>query len=318
MNAVQPGAVLNPAATPTWDPAGYPKLAHLFGRLPEVAVFRKFGPLNMMTLLSLQAKLVMLEADLWKICYEDQRSTHKPDEILWKSLAEIHSEAAPGNIRAQKLRIIQETLKEYRKSLSPPFQNWYLMMLDEQLLVFSNVSKLSSPRRDQVRFLQNWLEGAQEGMNFLRGRERFTWNNKYEFDLVVPVSSRPWVHPTLIELMHWVKKKMWFNLCLMWKGTPRPKKTPPRPDFFDVEEGKLGRAEDFDKKGFPRFMAFVWRLAVLLTSSMIPVLAVLVLYYIPQTINRIGAAIGMTAFAALFLRFFTSASIKEIFGATAA
>lgn len=112
MGTAQPGDDVN-AAVATWDPEGYPKLAHLLGRLPEAVVLRRFAPLNMMTLLSLQAKLVMLDADLWNTCYEDQESTDISVEGYWKSFLEIHSEMAPGNARAQKLKTIQETLKEY-------------------------------------------------------------------------------------------------------------------------------------------------------------------------------------------------------------
>ena len=176
---------------------------------------------------------------------------------------------------------------------------------DELLLLSTRVCELEHPRRDQTRFLQNWLKGEQEGKNFLKLKERFTWNNKYDFDFVVPLKSRSWLHPKIVELFHWLKKPS------------QPKKLQ-KIDFFDVEVGKLGRVEDFESKRGTRLAIVMWRLGVVLIATMLPIFAVLVLYYIPKTVNRIGAAVGMTAFAAIFLRFFTSASVKEIFGATAA
>ena len=184
------------------------------------------------------------------------------------------------------------------------------------MLLFSRVSELEHPRRDQIRFLQAWLEGEQEGKNYLRNSERFTWDDKYDFDLAVPAKSRTWVHPKLIELGHRIKKRFKRLVWRMQKVQLPVKQK--NVDFYDVEVEKLGRVKDFESKSTVRGLSMVWKLVVVLIASMLPVLAVLVLFYIPKTTHRIGAAVGMTAFAAIFLRLFTSASVKEIFGATAA
>ena len=117
-----------PLTLPSWEPEGYPKLAHLLGRLPEAVVLRRFGPLHAMTLLSLQAELATLETDLWETCHDDQTAAGDPArEEYWKSFLKIHSKQSPGDQqRAQKLKTIQDTLKEYCRRSSLLFASCQL------------------------------------------------------------------------------------------------------------------------------------------------------------------------------------------------
>ena len=57
-----------------FKPRGYHKLASLMGPNPDVAIFRRFGALNMLNLMSLQVELVDLEAQLSDIAREDDTS----------------------------------------------------------------------------------------------------------------------------------------------------------------------------------------------------------------------------------------------------
>ena len=53
---------------------GYAKLARFIARFPETAIFRKFGLLNMINLLRLQAELHDLEQQLEDVWAEDRDS----------------------------------------------------------------------------------------------------------------------------------------------------------------------------------------------------------------------------------------------------
>jgi hypothetical protein len=53
---------------------GYPKLAKIMSLSPETAIFRRFGELNMLNLLRLQAELHDLEHQLQEIRGEDALS----------------------------------------------------------------------------------------------------------------------------------------------------------------------------------------------------------------------------------------------------
>lgn len=289
----------------TWNPQGHARLAHLLGCWPQAAIFRRFGPLSVMTLLRLQARLSVLNEEIWTTCCLDQRSPEQSSQELWNSFAKLQS-LPPDDERAKKLIEVQDTLKEYCRFSIPSVRDMLTYRPDELLSLWSQVSQLQQPERHQVRFLQKWLEGPQEGGNYLRGRERFTWKDYFQYDFVVPIQSRSWLNPNLVEFVHWLKR--------MWS----PAKTGAKADFLDVEFGSLGRMEDVDARPSARSFRFVWRLAMVLIASVLPMLAILVLYHIKSTENRIGAGSAMTALIALLLRFFISASLKEVFAATSA
>ena len=185
------------------------------------------------------------------------------------------------------------------------------------ILLFSRISELKHPRRDQTRFLQQWLRGREEGKNFLRFPERFIWDNKHEWDLLVAVPSRTWLHPKFTELFHWMGKEA--TRCVWWcQGQQLPEKHKKNPERYDVEMAKLGRVSDSDSSWWKWFCTAFCKIVVFSIASMVPVVAVLALYHINRTSIRIYAALGMTGGTGLFLWLFTSANVKEIFGATAA
>jgi hypothetical protein len=70
----QPPSTQPPAARPGNEkPRGYHKVANLMGAYSETAIFRRFGYLNMLNLLYLQAELMELEAKFQTICADDAK-----------------------------------------------------------------------------------------------------------------------------------------------------------------------------------------------------------------------------------------------------
>ena len=75
-----PGESIGPQQTsvalPTTDdiPAGYPKLAKRMELIPEIAIFRRFGFLNQLNALYMQAELKHLEEKLKKVQRKDSQS----------------------------------------------------------------------------------------------------------------------------------------------------------------------------------------------------------------------------------------------------
>jgi hypothetical protein len=97
---------------------GYTTLASLMGQHPEVAILRRFGTLNMQTLLYLQAELVGLELKLKRHSDADKSSGHIERTIYdrdWQSLSE--SATGSGNSEQwETVLSIRRVLKEYSKS----------------------------------------------------------------------------------------------------------------------------------------------------------------------------------------------------------
>jgi hypothetical protein len=97
---------------------GYTNLASLMGQHPEVAFLRRFGTLNMQTLLYLQAELVSLELKLKRCSNADKDSGHIERTIYdrdWQTL----SESARGGGHSEQwetILSIRRVLKEYSES----------------------------------------------------------------------------------------------------------------------------------------------------------------------------------------------------------
>ena len=85
--------------------------------------------------------------------------------------------------------------------------------IDALLLQAAGVTQLGKPRDYDVRFLQEWLKGSQEGAAFLRGRElKRAWDDVNMKDFVSLVnddadSTFGWLNPTLVD---------WYNN--LWGG----------------------------------------------------------------------------------------------------
>lgn len=91
---------------------GYPQIAYIMRQHRELANFRQFGHLNMLTLLHMQAEIMLLEEKYELISAADQSNTNMPFRSRdWWTLAQLDCE---GN-RAQwdLLLQIKEKLKEY-------------------------------------------------------------------------------------------------------------------------------------------------------------------------------------------------------------
>lgn len=93
---------------------GYHQLAELMGPYQEAAIFRRFGPLAMMNLLSLQAELVELHAEFRKICQDNDHSADPVEKNFSKYFRDLReSEGGGKDHQYQMLMQIRSKLNEY-------------------------------------------------------------------------------------------------------------------------------------------------------------------------------------------------------------
>lgn len=95
-------------------PRGYHRLADLMGPYQETAIFRRFGPLNMLNLLSLQAELVDMEVEFRDIWADDEQSSvfdEKNFSTYFRNLRQ--SEGNPNDEQVRMLQRIRQKLHEY-------------------------------------------------------------------------------------------------------------------------------------------------------------------------------------------------------------
>ena len=97
---------------------GYPKLAALMGSHQETAIFRRFGMLNMLNLLSLQAELTDFEVQLESIIQEDETSGDTNRMLHAIDFRELRAYAKEGDdLHWQMLLDIRAKLQEYSITL---------------------------------------------------------------------------------------------------------------------------------------------------------------------------------------------------------
>ena len=100
-------------------PRGYAKLAKLMSSHYETAIFRRFGELNMVNLLSLQAELMDLEIQLQNIQADDELSDHPTRMQHAVDFYEMRErkEDEGDDLQWRMLLRIREKLQEYSIAL---------------------------------------------------------------------------------------------------------------------------------------------------------------------------------------------------------
>ena len=90
-----------------------------------------------------------------------------------------------------------------------------------------------------------------------------------------------------------------------------------RKDYKEVDP-ESGRVTDYADSRMMKIGDLVGTITVTIFASVLPMLAVIALFYVKDTLKRIGLSISFSAIFGIALRCFTSARLKDIFAATAA
>lgn len=97
-------------------PPGYPKLAELMNILPETSIFRRFGTLNSLNLLYLQAELTDIERKLRKAQVADHKAGTGFRNIYAKNWYFLEASAQDGDDQQlQLVNLAREKLDKYSK-----------------------------------------------------------------------------------------------------------------------------------------------------------------------------------------------------------
>jgi len=102
--------------------AGYSRLASLMGAHPETAIVRRFGFLNALNLLYLQAELAHLENDLREQAAADAESGHFERSLYsrdWQTLSESGATEDGNPAQWQLVLRVREKLNEYSRCTYP-------------------------------------------------------------------------------------------------------------------------------------------------------------------------------------------------------
>jgi hypothetical protein len=99
-------------------PIDYLSLANRMSESPNIGLFRRFGDLNTLTLLRMQAKLEAIETQYLELREEDSKSNcPKTRSYAW-NMAALHASEGMGGSKQRDLLIeIEGKLKAYSKTI---------------------------------------------------------------------------------------------------------------------------------------------------------------------------------------------------------
>ncbi|KAL9081586.1 MAG: hypothetical protein Q9159_007234 [Coniocarpon cinnabarinum] len=261
---------------------GYPALASLMAQHPETAIFRGFRELNMLNLLRLQAEINDLEGQLRDVRGEDASSGDADRAVYASDFRLMRSSKEIGDPEQyETLLALSEKLVEYNNSL------WHVQ----------NMAKSASATSRDLHNLKDWLRSPTEGNQFLTDREADIYQNSNQEDLITLAPPDKQQDP----FTSFIEGRLLDAYHLIWghrRGIGISNTT-----FRDYGKARLERLS---------------RSISAVVASLLPTLAILILYFIQRMLVRIGLVIVFTSMFSLALAFFTAGSTAEIFAATAA
>ncbi|THY21631.1 hypothetical protein D6D01_06571 [Aureobasidium pullulans] len=274
---------------------GYPELAKVMGAYRGMSIYLRFADLNARDLLVYQAEILQLEQQLEVY---DQAIPWGKANIL-KPLGESRSPMEKKHWNAQmKLR---SKLKNYSRHIQAAafskIKSTNAIKTDEALLRQAKIQELQQPSPYDLNILTRWLEHEKGGNNFLNGFEDLPWTEERSSDLIA-LSKRDQDHLTT-----WTAENLvpWFFRKGITSRQPLP------------GQEELGLTYHSDTT-----YTKTSRLISVLTSSLIPSLAILILYFIHNLLARIFVAMGLSFLFSVALALLTQARAAEIFASTAA
>ncbi|CAI6333416.1 unnamed protein product [Periconia digitata] len=251
---------------------------------PECAIFRRFGSLNALNLLYLQAELVLLEESLHEQQKTDSESTH-PRRIKyarnWYQLE--HSEEHGDKRQLELVHKIRDTLKQY----------------NDALIQQAHILGYPKPSHIDLEYLQSFLH---ENLKLtLCGPDATIWGSSlgktnYSPDLITLCPRRkedPFSNFAADKTIHFLFK------C----GLHRFMKPSPIHGVVGYEDTLI-------------FKITYWITSIV--ASMIPILSIVVLYTVHSLKARLGIIAGFNVLLSICLIGFTNAKRSEIFAVTAA
>jgi len=259
---------------------GYPRIAHLMSEHRELGIFRRFEALNILSLLHMQAELMILEEKYYELASTDEKCSSRAYRSRdWWTLTQLDSTGK---------REQWENLLQIREKLDK-----YNICLQRQI----DLSSRPAPNPYDLMFFRDWLTNPQSGNFPLRGLDRKGWSEEFSNDLIAIQhrssgdSFSRWVINVFIPRFH---------ACIGHRLTT------PLHNRSEITQYK------------DSVIIKILNGVATIIASLIPISSIVLLYFVSSISARLGILTGFTALFSLCLVLVTSASRVEIFAATSA
>jgi len=178
-----------------------------------------------------------------------------------------------------------------------------LTFTDETLIQQSKILSFPGPEEGVLRSLQNWLHTREGGALSFIGPDAGTWGSILNRKGHPPdlVSLSPHRQERESPVFNWMVKK--FISGLLRFNCIRFPRSQNRFDFVGFTDKAIYRTT-------------YWVISLL--TSLLPILSILILYWIRSMPARLGIVVGFNALISILLNTFTTAKRAEIITITAA
>ncbi|OJD31506.1 uncharacterized protein BKCO1_4700067 [Diplodia corticola] len=262
-------------------PPGYPALAARMGLFPEKAIFRRFGFLNKLNILYLQAELMEIEDQLK--CLQGTDSLKDGDEKFyatdWYCLNQGDNEQLKLMLHAR------DKLDKYNTAI---IQQSYIL-------------SMKTPGKSDLDYIQKFLASEDMGPCALDGLDSEVWGT---------IKDPKGYEPDIITLAPRTEEDMFSNLLAekgmsAWfkYGLDRFRKPSPVHGQVAYEESALLR------------LTYLFATAL---ASLLPIASIVVLCYVRSMEARLGFIALFNVLTSFCLAFFTTAKRTDIFAVAAA
>jgi len=237
-------------------------------------------------------------------------------------------------IRKDKMKAQYRLLLKIRKKLK---------VYNETLLQLAQLETLESPAKQDLTWLRNWLANKRiKSPHFLRRAELHTWCDMEGLgDLIVIHAPRDPFEQRVNNILISIRE---FFIGIFYRRRDKQDDVLQAPmddetndnsqstlasnssgkDHTAIEKKDEKKTNDDDKKSPMRIYRHVFPFTIAASmvaaflAAIIPVVSILALYFIKNTLKRIFALMGFTVAFALAFKLLFSARTVEVFAATAA
>ncbi|KAH0000756.1 hypothetical protein KCU78_g15219, partial [Aureobasidium melanogenum] len=282
------------------EPQGYHRLADLMGQYSETAIFRRFGVLNAITLLSLQAELIDLQVQFRDIWAEDDRSDDSDEQQFSTYFRKLRESG--DSIQYEMLQEIRAKLREY----------------NDAMIQAATISRMPSPQPADIKFLRDWLKRSGGGANFLHGSEELTWSlpgnsstseKRFLDKDLMTLHIIPDEQDAFSKVLSSSLLSLW-NFLRTFRWNPTSSKDARFEKTIDSDDGIM----HYSQEGLLKFN----NMLISVIGAAMPIVSIVALYFIKTEGGRIGAMAGCTILFAFVLATCTNARRLEIAASTAA
>ncbi|KAI3330101.1 hypothetical protein F4824DRAFT_492444 [Ustulina deusta] len=273
---------------------GYSRLAEYMGQQPQLSIFRRFGTLTNANLLYLQAELTDLERQLEFVQKQDNQSNDDARRRYFRSWYQL-SESAGLDVGSPE-REQYELIMKLRK----------LMDQYHQALYFHNAAlALRTPHIKILGDLREWMRRPTMGFIHILSMDWRTWEYCDKTDMITFENSvmdrfTSLITYTIVDIYH----------SLIGRHIHQAREETSLPLNYRDHRHKV----TYTHRSIARFT----QTFTVLIACTLPIAGIVVLYNVHDMAIRLGIIAALTGLFSTSMSILTTASLQEIFSATAA